>query len=197
MPEMYPRRRGEVDTYGVDAAQDGEVECVAQSRLVDVVLILADADRFGIDLDKLGERVDEAAADGNGAAHGDVFVGQLLACDVGRGVDGRAVLADDEQLCEVGDARRAQESLGLARCGAVAQGYGLYVVAVDEVHEHVHGADGVAARLGGVYDGVVEEVAALVECHDLAAGTEARIYGYHALGAQGRRHEELAQVAGE
>ena len=62
--------------------------------LVDVVLVLADADRLGIDLDQFGERVLQAARNGDGAAHGEIEIGKLLARDVRGRVDAGAGFAD-------------------------------------------------------------------------------------------------------
>ena len=51
------RRRGgvDVDTYRVDAVLDDRVERARQLGLGHVVLVLADTDRLGIDLDQLGQ----------------------------------------------------------------------------------------------------------------------------------------------
>jgi len=72
----------EFDADGVDAADDGVVEAGFEGALFDVVLVLADADGFGVDFDEFGEGVHEAAADGDGAADGDVLVREFLAGDV-------------------------------------------------------------------------------------------------------------------
>ena len=71
--------RGGVDVHAdlVDDAFDHAVEAAGQLLLVDVVLVQADADRLGVDLDQLGQRVLDAAGDGDGAAHADVEVGHL------------------------------------------------------------------------------------------------------------------------
>ena len=89
------RARGvELDADAVDAALDDLVELLARGAAGDVVLVLADADALGIDLHQLGERILQAARDGDRAAHGEVEVGELLARDVARRVDARAGLAD-------------------------------------------------------------------------------------------------------
>ncbi len=95
--------------------------------LVDVVLVLADADGLRVDLHQLGERVHQAAADGDGAADGEVVVRELLAGDVGGGVDGGAALVDHHDRDGGGELERADEGLGLAAGGAVADGDGLDV----------------------------------------------------------------------
>ena len=54
----------------------------SSSGLVDVVLVLADADRLGVDLHQLGQRILQAPGDRDRAAHGEVEVGELLARDL-------------------------------------------------------------------------------------------------------------------
>ena len=66
----------------------------ASRRLVDVVLVLADADALRIDLHELGERILQPPRDADRAAHREIEIGELLARDVARRVDARAGLAD-------------------------------------------------------------------------------------------------------
>ena len=119
----------------VDAALDDGFERLLKLALVNVVLILADADGLGIDLDEFGERVLQAAGDGDGAAHGEVEVGKLLARDVRGGVDAGAGFADGDGE-DVVDACLAEEvaneGIRLARGGAVADGDGADVVLREE-----------------------------------------------------------------
>jgi hypothetical protein len=55
---------------------------LARGAPEDVVLVLPHADGLGVDLHQLGERVLQAARDGDGPAHREVEVGELLAGDV-------------------------------------------------------------------------------------------------------------------
>ena len=107
---------------------------VLRRVLVDIVLILADADGFGVELDEFGERVHEAAADGDGAADGEIVVGEFFARDFGGGVDGGAGFVDhDDRESDCGQAlRRADEGFGLASGGAVADGDGFDLELGDE-----------------------------------------------------------------
>ena len=94
--QQRPGRGVQIDADAVDAAFDDGFERLLQLALIDIVLILADADGFGIDLHQLGQRVLQAAGDGDGAAHGEVEVRELLARDVGSGVDGGAGFVDGD-----------------------------------------------------------------------------------------------------
>ena len=51
------------------------------------MLVLADADRLGIDLDQFGQGILQAAGDGDGTADGDVEVGKFPGGEFGGGID--------------------------------------------------------------------------------------------------------------
>ena len=92
------RGAGGVDIHAdaVDHAFDHAVEGVREGGLIDIVLIHADADGLGIDLDQLGERVLCAAGNGYRAADGDIEIGEFGAGEGGGGIDRCACFADDE-----------------------------------------------------------------------------------------------------
>ena len=73
------RRRGgvEIDADGVHRIFDHGLQRAAEPVLVDIVLVLADADRFRLDLDQFGQRVLQAAGDGDGAAQRHVEAGEF------------------------------------------------------------------------------------------------------------------------
>ena len=103
--------------------------------LVNVVLILADSDRLGIDLDQLGERVLQPAGNGNGAAHGEIEIGKLLPRNLRGGVDAGAGLADGhgKNVIQLPLAQEiAHESIRLAGSRAVADGDGAHVVLLQQ-----------------------------------------------------------------
>ena len=64
---------------------------------------------FGIDLDQLGERILQAARDGDGAAHGEIEIGKLLTSHIRGRVDGCAGFVHGHAE-NVGQFRFAQES---------------------------------------------------------------------------------------
>ena len=138
--EQGPGRGIEIDADAVDATLDDGLKGLLELALIDVVLVLADADGFGIDLDELGERVLETTGDGDGAADGEVEVGKFLAGDVGCGVDAGSGLGDGdgEEIAELALAKEgADEGVGLAGGGAVADGDGADVVFGDQRGEGV------------------------------------------------------------
>ena len=58
----------DVHTDRVDAVLNARFQCTREPVLVDVVLVLAHADRLGVDLDQLGQRVLQAPCDRHRAA---------------------------------------------------------------------------------------------------------------------------------
>ncbi len=132
-PPQERRRRGvELAADPVDHRFDRQVELGGQALLVDVVLVLADAERFGLDLDQLGERILEPPGDRHRAAQRNVELGQLLARHLGRRIDRGAGFRHDghDRLFHAGVAHGAAgEGFGLAAGGAVADGHRVHLVA--------------------------------------------------------------------
>src|SRR5262249_42133207 len=121
--EQVRGRRIDVHADRVDAALHHRFEALLEEAGRDVVLILAYADALRVDLDQLGQRILQAARDGDGAADGQIELGELVARHVARAVDAGAGFADhDHRNAPVAELaqRRAQERLGLAPGGAVA-----------------------------------------------------------------------------
>ena len=69
----------------------------------------------------------------------------------------------------------ADEGVGLARGGAVADGDGTDVVPGDEVFQDARGAGEIVLRLVGIDDVVAEEFTGFIDDGDLAAGADAGI----------------------
>jgi hypothetical protein len=108
------RRGVELDADVVHAAHDHVIERALERGLIDVVLILPDADALRIELHEFGERVHETPADRHRAAHGDVLVGKFLARDIARRVDRRAAFAHHHDRDRRGQPELADECLRLA-----------------------------------------------------------------------------------
>src|SRR5688500_20090662 len=71
--------RVQVYTHPVDDTLHNAVEGVSKGGLIHVVLVQSHANRFGIDLDQLGERILSAAGDRYSPAQRDIQVRELLA----------------------------------------------------------------------------------------------------------------------
>ena len=168
-----------------------------QLRLLEVVLILAHADRLGIDLHQLGERVLHAPGDGHRAAQGHVVLREFLRRQLAGRVDARARLADDHVL----DARqlgqkRGDELLALARGRAVADGNRRDLMPARHGEDQLLGrgllpllpGEGEMAHAG------LQHLARLIDDRQLAARAEARVHAQRHLAADGRLHEQLLHV---
>ncbi len=66
------------------------MEALAEAPLVHVVLVLADADASGVQLDEFGQGVLQAPRNRDGAADGHIEAGELFAGGLRRGIDGGA-----------------------------------------------------------------------------------------------------------
>ena len=147
------------------------------------MLILADADGFGINLDQFGERILQAARDGDGSANGEIEIGKLLARNVGSGVDAGAGLADR-------DGKDAIEAFARAACRGRRRSVSREAVplpmAMARTLYFASSASSVARGsalpcFGGVQidDVVSQELARLVNDRDLASGANAGIDAQH------------------
>ena len=186
----------EVDAHLVDDGADDLVQLFGQLFLVDVVLVEADADAFGIDLDEFGEGVLEASADRDGAPDGEVEVGEFLPGEVGGRIDGGTVLVDGGELAAeaIFFDRGGDGGLHFVAGGAVSDGDDLDIVLLHR------GSDGLLGFLELhllVDDEIVEEFARLVEGGALGAGAYAGVDAENPGAPQRRRHEEILQVFGE
>ena len=162
--------------------------------MIHIVLVLAHADGFWIDFDQFGERVHEAAADGNGSAHGEIECGKFLAGDSRGRVNRGPGLAHDDNHGGCRQTKRTDEGLGLARGRAIADRDGLYLIAVHEGLDHLRRLGAVADTFFGIHHLVGEEFALGIEHSEFATGAEAGIDGENNLLTQRRGQEEFAKV---
>ena len=181
----------------VHAGDDHVVEGSLQRGLIDIVLVLADSDRFGIEFYEFRERIHESAADRDGPPHRDVVVGELLAGDLARRVDGGAALAHHHDGNGGRELELFYEGLRLARGSAVADGDRLDLVKADHVQNGLGRLHVLAAAPAGVDDLVGEEFSLAVEEDDLASRAESGIDAEGDLLAERRSKEKLAEVVGE
>ena len=136
------RHRGgvHIDADGVDAVLDDGVERLCQTCLRHVVLVLADADGFRFDLDQFGERVLQAAGNGNRTAQADIQFREFLGRECRGGVDRGAGFGDHD----LGQLHRrvalhqvSHQLVGFTRGGAVADTDQLDLVLGAQRGQHV------------------------------------------------------------
>ena len=167
------------------------------------MLVLAHTDGLRVDFDELGERVLQAACNGDGAAYGHVVVGQFGCGEGGGGVDGGARLGDRHLLgcfCAFlaqGADQFAGELVGFAACCAVANG--------DEFHAVLAAGGGELAQCfcplvarGVRVDGAhAQRLTGAVDYGVFHAVAQARVQAEGGLVSGGCGEQNIAQVGGE
>jgi hypothetical protein len=164
------------------------------------MLVLADANGLGIDLDQFGQRVLQAAGDGDRAAQAHVQIRELLRGQLRGRIHRGAGLGDDDlghvqlgaQLDQVGG-----ELVGFAAGGAVADGDQRHIVLLAHLRQRMQAAVPVAAGLVGIDHAGVEELAGLVHHRHLDAGAQAGVEAQGGAGAGGGGEEQILEVAPE
>ncbi len=179
----------------VDAGFDHAAERLVQSGGLHVVLVLADADALGVDLDQFGQRVLQTARDGDRRALHDVKLGEFLGGEFAGRVDGGTGLADDDVL---GLARKfaqnvRDELLALAGGGAVADGDHVHIVGANQAFDHPTSLLD-AGFDGGVDDRGVQHLARGVNHGQFASVGVPGVETQHHFSLQGRGHEQVAEV---
>ena len=184
----------EFHAHVIHARDDCIIERTLKGALIDIVLVLSNADGFRIDFDQLGKRVHEAATDGNGTAHSEVKIRKFLACDLGGRVNRSAGLAhhDNNEGCR--QAKGANECLCLSRSRTIANGNRLDLEAIHDGLDHLCRLGAVASAFFGVNDLVSEELALSVEHGEFATRAKTRIDCEDNLLAKWRGQQELAKV---
>ena len=159
----------------VHAGNDGVIQGSLESALIDVVLVLADADGFRIDFDQFGERVHKAATDGNGSTHGEVEGGKFLAGDIRGRVNRGAGLAHDDNHGGCRQTKSADEGLCLPGSRAIADGDSLDFKTIHKRLDDFGSLGAVADTLFGVNNLVGEEFSLGIEHGEFATGAETGI----------------------
>ena len=197
--------RVDIDAHRVDARFHFAFQAAAQQCLVHVMLVLADADGLGVDLDQFGQRILQSVRDADRASDRDIQVGILLGGQFAGRIDRRARLADHHLggrlIAVVLRAeflqQAADEGVRFPGGRAVADRDQLDVVAGDQVSQRRGGAGDVVAGRRGEDGAAVQELARTVDHGDLASGAKARVDPHRDSRASRRCQQQLAEVLRE
>jgi len=166
----------------------------------EIVLVLADADRLGVDLHQFGQRILQAPRDRHRAAHGHVELRQFLRRE-GRGrIDGGPGLGDhDLGHFLIGEPldQLDRQLLGFPRRRAVADGDEIDVMRDREFAEHRERLVPAPLRLMREHRGGREHLAGRIDHGDLDAGAIAGIEPHGDPRPRRRRQQEIAEVRRE
>ena len=198
----HPRqqRRGSgvgIDADRVDAIFDDGIERARQLGFAEIVLILADPDRFRIDLDQFGQRILQTPRDRHRAAQGHVELRQFLGCK-GRGrIDRSAGFRHHDlrhfQIRQQLDQIHRQ-FVGLARCGAVADRDEIDTVLHRQFAQRRQRLVPAPLRFMRIDRRGGHHLAGGIDDRDLDAGAEAGIEAHGHARAGRRRQQQVAQI---
>ena len=172
----------------------------ARPDLVDVVLVLADADRLRLDLDELGQRILQPARDRHRAAQADVEIGEFLRGQLGRRIDRGAGFRHHRlgqlQFGHLGH-QLGDELVGLAPAGAVADADDVDLVLDAQRGQRRQRALPIAPRLVRIDRRRGDDLAGLIDDSDLDAGADAGVEAHGDAMPCRCRQQQILQVARE
>src|SRR5690606_4049827 len=195
--EERSARRVELHADGVDAGFHHLIELLAEQRLIDVVLVLPDADRLWIYLDELRQWVLEAAGYGDGAASGQVEIRELLAGGLAGAVDAGAGFAHQDHIDVLAFEQWTDEALRLAPGGAVADRDGARGMPLQEGEQRRRCLLLLRLTAKRVDGDMGQEASGGIDGRHLAAGAKPRVDADHRRRSQRGGHEQVLQIAGK
>ncbi|MNI02127.1 hypothetical protein D3C73_549910 [compost metagenome] len=174
------------------------LEALLQMLLGDIMLVLADPNGFGIDLDELGQRVLHPAGDRDCASLSDVKRGELLLRELRCGVYACSSLADDQVsellLLTFGD-DLSDELLGFARSRSVADDNELDGVFINQLIEFGGSFALLVMRRCRIGHRHLEQLACVVDDGKLTACPVGGVNAKDVLALHRRLQKQAAKVA--
>ena len=169
--------------------------------LIDVVLILADADRLWLDLHQFGQGILQTPSDADCSAQADVQFGELLRGQFAGRIDAGPGLADHHfrRLILTGQQRQKirHKLLGLPAGGTVADGNELHPVLADQTGNRDLGTLEIILRLERINGVCRHHPTGRVDHRNLDASTDAGIKAHRSLSTCGCRKQQVLQIAGK
>ena len=201
----YPVEQGDrggihIHPDRVHAILDHRIQSAGQLALADVVLVLADPDTLGVDFDQLGQRVLQAAGDGDGTADRHVEIRELLRGKFRGGVDRGPRFAHHDFLRFGGGVafeQIADQSVGLPRGGAVANADKLDLVFLAQLAQGLEALINLAFRFERIDGGVIDQLAGGIHHRHLDPGADARIQPHGAAHTGRSGHQQILEVHGK
>ena len=160
------------------------------------MLVLPDADRLRVDLDKLRERVLKSPRDRNGAPHRKIEVGKLLDGNIRGAVNAGAGFADRERPRRFRQFREyfSDEYLGFAARGPVADGDEFDGISINKPVDLTLRLLDAALRFMGIDGDMFDVFSGVVHHGYLTSGPESRIDPEHRFPARRRSDQQRLQV---
>ena len=198
-PEQRPTGGIEINTDIVDARFDHLIEGFFQRALADIVLVLADTDTLGIDLDQLGQGILQAPSDRDGSTHGQIELWEFLAGDVGGRVHAGTGFTDHHhrQLFTGLFQRRADKLFHFAPGGAVANSNHLDTVLNNQLQQICCRIAGAPAAGMGIDGNMIKKASGCIDGGQFGTGAQARVDSKHPAATGRSGEEQIAQIFGK
>ena len=201
-PRHVSQQRGagriDIDADVVDARFHDGIQRRAQVFAFHVVLIESNSDAGGVDLDQFRQRIQCATADGHRSADRGIALGQFFASDLAGRIDAGPRFVDDQVSHFAVGQFAAQdfrhELFGFSASRAVAEGDDAQIVLSDLFRHPLPRLLHSVGRADHVNQGMIQQIAELVQHGQLAAAAESGIDGHHSMSPQRRLQQQLAQV---
>ena len=194
----------QIHAHRVHAVFDHGFERAGEFALVHIVLILAYANRFGVDLNELSQRVLQAARNAGRAAQAHIHIGHFLRCKFAGAVDRSTGLTYHHfgdgvfgvQLGQLLD-QVASQFVGFTAGSAVANGNQVHTILLAQLGQGEEGAIPVTTGLMRIHRGGIDQFASGIDHRHFHTSAYAWVKAHHRLGASGGGQQQVAQVIGK
>ncbi len=186
------------DANLVHAAFHDFIELFLEEGLINIVLVLSNADGFGIDFDEFSERILEASGDGDGSTDGEVEIGEFFAGNIRGAVHTCARFVDlneDDIADTLGFQGFFEEGFGFSAPCAISDSDSVGWVLGEEGEQVACCACFVTD--GEKEGGISEKLSCLIDGNAFAACAESGVDADHTFFAEGRGEQEIAEVVGK
>ena len=191
MPQQRRGRGIQVNAHRVYAAFYHTGKRCVQTSGRHIMLILPDSDGFWVDFNQLRQRILQTAGNGDRTAQVHIIIRELLACQLGSGIDRCTRLADDGILNRQTAFRNQlrHDFLRFTTGGTVADGNNGDMVLFQEVGHTAFGFRNLIKGLGRINHGGIQHTPCGVYHRQLAAIAVTGIPAQHHLTGERGLHQ--------